>query len=455
MATVSEINTTEYSSLNHIDALLDAGPDWNYLSPGGNTILYTFSVTAGNESGRTGQEAFSPAQQGWARTAFNELSRITGIQFTETAAGASAQIHLANMNLAGASTTGLASWQTSYSYGRDQQLTSYDADAWVYLDNVEWAGANRNLTPGGQGYETLLHELGHALGLKHPFEGAGTLPSAQDNTNNTVMSYTSAGGDHSTYSPYDVAALNWLYGGDGLGGALGINSTTGGRYYTGTQRADSLTGSSRNDKLQGEGGDDTLNGGGGNDAIHGGAGVDTALFSGARSQYAVTGQPNPALNGFTVRDNSGANGTDSLVGVERVRFSDAALALDIDGAGGQAYRLYQAAFDRAPDLHGLGYWIKLMDGGLGLEQVAYEFANSPEFRDTYGTTTNAQFVGLLYENVLHRPAEDGGFNYWMSMLNDHGMTREALLGHFSESPENQAQVIGAIDNGIEYVPYLG
>jgi hypothetical protein len=437
MATVSDINTTEYSSLNHIDALLDAGPDWNYLTPAGNTILYTFSVTSGNESGRAGQQAFTLAQQGSARTALNELSRLTGIQFTETAAGSAAQIHLANINLEGASTTGLCSWQSSYSYARDQQLTSYDADAFVYLDNLEWGAANRNLAPGGQGYETLLHELGHALGLKHPFEDGATLPSAQDNSSNTLMSYTSAGGNHSTYSPYDVAALNWLYGGDGLRGALGINSTTGGRYYTGTNT------------------NDTLQGGGGNDTLNGGSGLDTAILRGAHSQYAVTAQPNPAAHGFTVKDNSGASGTDSLVDVERIHFSDAWLALDTDGTAGQAYRLYQAAFDRAPDLAGLGYWIKVMDGGVGLEQVASEFTHSIEFHDTYGTTTNAQFVDLLYQNVLHRPAEGAGYNYWMDMLTNHGLTREALLGSFSESPENQAQLIGAIGNGIEFIAYQG
>ncbi|MBI1197111.1 MAG: hypothetical protein GC203_04535 [Phenylobacterium sp.] len=44
-------------------------------------------------------------------------------------------------------------------------------------------------SPGGYYFETLLHELGHAFGLKHPFEGA-TLPSEFDNTRYTVMSYT-------------------------------------------------------------------------------------------------------------------------------------------------------------------------------------------------------------------------------------------------------------------------
>ncbi|MBL8555073.1 MAG: matrixin family metalloprotease [Phenylobacterium sp.] len=38
-------------------------------------------------------------------------------------------------------------------------------------------------------YATFLHELGHALGLKHPFDGA-RLPAEFDTTRYTVMSYT-------------------------------------------------------------------------------------------------------------------------------------------------------------------------------------------------------------------------------------------------------------------------
>ncbi len=39
-------------------------------------------------------------------------------------------------------------------------------------------------------YMIILHELGHALGLKHPFEGQYILPSEKDNNLYTVMSYT-------------------------------------------------------------------------------------------------------------------------------------------------------------------------------------------------------------------------------------------------------------------------
>jgi hypothetical protein len=299
MATVSDITVTPTSGLNHIDALLDTGPDWNFLTQGGNTLYYTFSILSGNEDGQTGQEAFTLTQQSATRTALKYISDLTGIQFVETVNGADAQIHLCNVDLKGSNVTGLCSWHSSYTYS-GTQLVGYEADAYVYLDNVEWYAQNRNLVTGF-GYETLLHELGHALGLKHPFDDSIHLPASQDNTSYTLMSYTETGGARSAYSPYDIAALNWLYGGDGLRGALGINSTNGGRYITGT---------AANDKLEGFGG---------NDLIDGGNGTHTAVFHGIRNDYTFT----PLSNGdMTVASKDGIDGIDTLRSIEILQFAD-------------------------------------------------------------------------------------------------------------------------------------
>lgn len=84
---------------------------------------------------------------------------------------------------------------------------------------------------GGYNYFTLVHELGHAFGLKHPFEGANRLPSNQDNTVTSVMSYTeyqylqpifkqvgrSLTVEYDTIMPTmfmvnDIAALHSIYG---------------------------------------------------------------------------------------------------------------------------------------------------------------------------------------------------------------------------------------------------
>ena len=310
MATVSDLEITPLSGLNHIDALLDEGPDWNFIAnAAANTIHYTFSVASGNEAGQTGQQAFTTLQQTATRIAFDYLNSITGINFVETRTGTDAQIHLANINIKETGVTGLCSWQAPYSYWSDGTLVqeSFKPNAYVYLDNAEFGVQNGNLMPGGAGYQTLLHELGHALGLKHPFQDEIRLPVNQDNTANTIMSYTDRGGPYSAFGAYDIAALNWLYGGDGLAGALGINSTGGGRY---------LTGASGNDRLVGTDGDDVFAGMGGNDTIIGGLGTDTVVFSGLRKDYTFSVNGNGDLIG------AHASGTITMSGIDLLSFND-------------------------------------------------------------------------------------------------------------------------------------
>lgn len=711
MPTLSDLIITPLSPLGHINALLDQGPDWNYLTGGvDNTILYTFSVASGNEvrSGGavTESQSFSISQQLHARSAMEYISQLTGIVFRETSDGASAHVHLANIDIVGANTVGQCSWQVSYSSNSvTGELASYKANAYVYMDNAEWAGRNANLAPGTRGYETLLHELGHMLGLKHPHEEDIQLSPEQDNTSQTLMSYEHAGGPYALFNTLDVAALDWLYGRDGLKGALGINSVTGARYLSGSALADTITGTQFNDTLRGDKGNDMLDGGAGtdtavfsgnraaytfgvmagdtllvsgadgsdtlasvelfqffdgtftraqlvdtsapaapnaaveknaagyvsgnapvvfgvaeagatvkvfngnnqvasgqadasglfklsvtglangsyvlsttatdaagnvsvastvsfrvdatppstptgafalsgnqvaftgsgeagttirlvngqevvgetkvdatgkwtlasnplangafnvlvqslddagnasnagsalafsvnsalnatggsgndqllstpgNNALQGMDGIDTAVYGGARGSYTVA----KSSNGYTV--SSASDGLDSLLGVERIKFNDAFVAVDIDGNGGQAYRLYTAVLARAPDLAGLGYWINDLDTKAhDLRGVAQLFLGSAEFTAIYGaidTLDNQTFITKLYQNVLHRPLDQAGFDFWVVALAEKGIARSDVLVAFSESTENQAQVIGAIQNGAEYVPWLG
>ena len=183
--------------------------------------------------------------------------------------------------------------------------------------------------------------------------------------------------------------------------------------------------------------------------IDAGAGTDTLVYN--SNSYEVVISKSGASTKLT---NPVTGEEDTLTNVERIKFADTAIALDTSGVGGQAYRIYQAAFNRTPDDVGLGYWISGMDSGASLASVASGFVSSDEFKALYGASpTNAQIVTKFYENVLHRAPEFGGYNYWLGMLNS-GLSVSNALAAFSESPENVSGVSGAISNGIRYTPYI-
>ena len=91
-----------------------------------------------------------------------------------------------------------------------------------------------------------------------------------------------------------------------------------------------------------------------------------------------------------------------------------------------------------------------MDAGHSLEAVAGGFIASEEFKTLYGDNpSNEAFVTKLYNNVLGRAPEQGGFIYWVLLLDDQKISKVSTLINFSESDENQLTVIGVIENGID------
>jgi serralysin len=463
VATVTDITTIPLTNLINIDALLDKGPNWNYLTGNpDNTIYYTFStfdaLNTDNEDVSGNIRAFTANQKHYTREALDYLTEVTGIEFAESFSPSTAQISFVNGSIVDPNLAAECRWESEYYYmPNDYSITSYRAKAIIYLDDV--AGTpNTDLAPGGYGYETLLHEMGHMLGLKHPFSGDIVLPDAVDDTGNTLMSYTSDGYMHTEYSAYDLAALHYLYGVDGLRGEMGVNSAggiwlegdDGDNVLTGAARGDVLAGGLGDDVLTGLGGDDVLIASAGDDIVDGGAGIDTLVYGGDRSDYDIVRSGRSA----TISDKTDWDGVDRLIDVERVVFTDTVVALDIDGAAGSAYRLYQAAFDRTPDAGGLGYWIDVLDNGTSLRDVAAGFMHGAEFAALYGSSNpdNVSFVTRLYQNILHRAPEQGGFAYWTDALNK-GADKAEVMAAFSESAENKALLVGVIGDGFEYTAY--
>lgn len=75
-------------------------------------------------------------------------------------------------------------------------------------------------------------------------------------------------------------------------------------------------------------GDNVLTGGAGDDWLLGGAGNDTAVFVGVYEDYSIT----KSRKYLTVKDNRvNRDGTDTLIDIESLQFSDKIIALASNG----------------------------------------------------------------------------------------------------------------------------
>jgi hypothetical protein len=189
---------------------------------------------------------------------------------------------------------------------------------------------------------------------------------------------------------------------------------------------------------------------GGAHTVDGGAGLDTVRLSTTRADATIQ-RIGTTGSSWTITDKAGT--AQQLTGVERIAFSDATVALDIDGSAGQVYRIYQAAFNRTPDKPGLGYWINAMDHGQSFKSVAQGFLDSDEYHKAYdGVTSNRELVTKYYENILHRTPDAGGLDFWAGVLDNKAAGIAEVLASISDSGENKAGLIGVIGNGFEYTP---
>ncbi len=99
------------------------------------------------------------------------------------------------------------------------------------------------------------------------------------------------------------------------------------------------------------------------------------------------------------------------------------------------FRLYRAYFLRDPKPAEVAYWANRYSSGAALlGSISEFFARSSEFKNRYGALTNAQFVDLVYKNVLGRAADTGGRAHWIAQL-DRGQSRGSVMIGFSESSE--------------------
>jgi hypothetical protein len=524
------------TGLNSIDALVD-GNKWGSVIGQGANLTYSFGYSSGsaywyqspstgkystlNEPNATYAFALNATQQTAAQGALATWAAVANLSFTQVS---DATTNVGDLRLTWTSAGSSGEWGHAYT---PEPGSPASGDVWIYYSASSKTTSNP-WTVGSYNYQSLIHELGHALGLKHPgnYDVTGSaqsgpfLPSSLDTRQYSVMSYndisksiflkaTPTGSSYTfTYTTVvpetpmvlDIQAIQYMYGanmsyatGDNVytfspttpflktiwdaGGNDTISvsnftrgcviNLTQGSYssimiptdpipsgysggtvpnYTGENNLgiaygaviENAIGGSGNDTLIGNTTDNQLTGNGGNDSIDGGSGTDTALYGTARSSYHIT----RTTTGYSVADTRGSagDGTDTLTNVERIKFSDTSVNLAIGDAArsisttqlNSLIELYTAYINRAPDADGMVYWINQIKAGQSLTQIGTAFYSAAvQYASLTGysaSMTNADFVNIVYKNVLGRTSADAdGLAYWTGALASGKETRGSLV----------------------------
>jgi hypothetical protein len=208
--------------------------------------------------------------------------------------------------------------------------------------------------------------------------------------------------------------------------------------------APNVTGTNASETLYGNYQGNVIEGLGGNDTLDGGLGIDTAKYSNSKSNYTL--KFSTATNKSLV-DNSGSQGADTLVSIERLKFSDASVAIDIEGNAGTTAKIIGAVFgsQSLANKSYVGIGLKYLDAGWTYDNLASLAL------DAAGAKTNDQIVALLWKNVIRTNATTTDKAPYIAML-ENGMSPGALAHMAADTVFNTTNInlTGLALTGIEY-----
>jgi hypothetical protein len=185
------------------------------------------------------------------------------------------------------------------------------------------------------------------------------------------------------------------------------------------------------------------------DLIDGAGGVDTLYVNGRSNEFEVT-----FTSQWRVVDLTGLCGVDFLSGVERIRFDNKKLAIDLDGNAGITAKLLGATFGKASiankDLVGIGLY--MLDGGMSYTDLMGAVINAI----LGSSASNAAAVDLLYTNVVGVAPSANDLAFFTDWL-DKGIYTKASFGVLAADTDlNIVNVglVGLASTGLEYTPYV-
>lgn len=381
-------DTRDYPNLPYFIASLYCGGNYGHMSYGnwegfGNAHTVTYSFSTENNHGERNFKEFTGAQIQSTEQILRHYESVTNLHFVRVRDSADSDMRFYRDDLTVTNTYSNTDGSSNalcpccggihaanqphdsvdgLTAGQDAiAATSVHAAAgYAYYGgdvHINSKLYNDDFSAGHYSYTTLLHEVGHSMGLKHPgnYDAAGHAPSGpflpkeEDNTTYSVMSYRHTVRNVDHLQDYDLATLHFLYGVneharsgddtyhfsdhyiwdgnghdtiDASGEHQGVHLSLkpGDWSYSGSKAAllssqgqtfigydtaiEDAVGSRHNDFISGNGLANHIEGGRGNDTLNGLEGSDTL----------IGGDGNDTLNGGAHSDVlSGGQGQDTFV----------------------------------------------------------------------------------------------------------------------------------------------
>lgn len=272
----------------------------------------TFQYAGGGEPGDLpsttkyeGWRRMNDAEKAKFEEALDHIETYLNVEFVKVQRTSDPDLNVAAVSMPG-SAIGHGGYSINY---QGDTITSWDGYT-VFDADLDLSSASR--------FELLLHEIGHAMGLRHTFEASTPLPAEYENNLYSIMSYSAnpMNGVHSDgLMLFDVLALQDIWG------AASINE--GASEYTGCR-------TTTVDSIWDSGGIDALN------ATGRSHGVTLDLREGAFSSFDADHDVVITF-GTKIENALGASGADRLYGNN--------LANELCGYGGRDLLVGKAGHD--------------------------------------------------------------------------------------------------------------
>ena len=453
-------------------------------------VIVSYSDEARDSNGFA---PFSAIQKQNVVAALEYIRSITTLLFYETDSFYKSNTLTFSMN------DQAADYTLGYAYM--PEFHPYGSDVYIAIDP-----SNETMSVGTEGALTLIHEIGPALGLKHPHEeleevGAiSVLPSEEDSVANTVMSYEESTVENFQFEfgQLDIAALHYMFGPnpnarasddiyeissdqsnfiwDGAGidtidaskisSGMTLHLTPGHHDYLGESAKATITyagqitinfgtvienviGTDFDDFLFGNTQNNVITGRKGSDTIDGGAGIDIVVYSESLSSAKITAvETDAGVVSWKVGLPSGDK--DTVIAIERLRFSDKNLALDLDGNAGSVAKVLGAFLggDGVANANYVGIGLQYLDAGGTYEELMM-LALSTVFGEILNSRT---VVSTFYQNLTGQIASEGVVTSYANLLDNGDLTILSLSLQVADNEINLSNInlVGLSVSGLEY-----